>query len=104
MLMILALSHLLACGWYAVGVPTDDDAETWVTSDIDVPPEEYGIVYSYSTSLHWSLCQLAGGMDEVRPHNTRERIFAIAAFVICFTVAAVTVSRLTASMTQLHML
>jgi len=96
----VALSHLIACGWYAVGTSAIE-SDNWVVEDI---PVGLGLVYSYATSLHWSLCQLAGGMDEVRPHNTGERVYAIAAFLLCFTVAAVTVSRLTASMTQLHML
>jgi len=43
-------------------------------------------------------------MDEIRPHNTNERLFNIVVFLIAFVMAAVFISHLTSSMTQLNMM
>merc|ERR1719401_698495 len=43
-------------------------------------------------------------MDEVRPHNTSERTYALVANVFGFMMAIAVVSRLTSAMTQLYIL
>jgi hypothetical protein len=55
-------------------------------------------------SLHWSLAQFQGGMDEFVPQNFRERLFAILVFILAWLTAAFFVSLLTSSMTRLHIL
>lgn len=99
MLIILGSAHIAACIWYGIGV--SDARRTW-TTDFFVPSEQMG--YRYLTSLHWSLAQFSGGMDEVRPTNTTERFYAICVFLLAFMMAAVLTSSLTSSMTRLHML
>merc|ERR1719210_2828543 len=58
----------------------------------------------YTLSLHWSVAQFGGGMDEITPTNDVERVFAVVVFLICFLIAAVIVSRLTSCMTQLYLI
>mmetsp|Transcript_153113 Transcript_153113/g.293223 ORF Transcript_153113/g.293223 Transcript_153113/m.293223 type:complete len:862 (-) Transcript_153113:33-2618(-) len=97
--LIMGMAHLLGCIWYSIGA--GDHPTTWV--------KEYGferlsLSYRYTTSLHWSLSQLTGGMDEVTPCNTAERTYVILVFLMTFIVAAVFVSHITSSMTRLHMI
>merc|ERR1719456_1783589 len=55
-------------------------------------------------SLHWALAQFAGGMDEVTPDTTHERIFAAIVFMFCFIMAAVIIAQLTSAMTKLEII
>jgi hypothetical protein len=95
----MGLAHLLACFWYGIGDRSAPDA--WVTA---LHYQNASLEYRYTTSLHWALAQFAGGMDEVRPYNVHERTYAIAVFLFSFIVAAVSISAITSSMTQLHIL
>jgi len=99
MLVIVGLGHVIACGFY--GIAVQDREDTWLRRH---EMWEASFQYKYSTALHWSLLQFAGGTDEIHPHNTDERIYAIGVFLLAFVMAAVFVGRLTSSMTQLHML
>mmetsp|Transcript_113499 Transcript_113499/g.327776 ORF Transcript_113499/g.327776 Transcript_113499/m.327776 type:complete len:489 (+) Transcript_113499:373-1839(+) len=100
--LILSLTHLTACAWWGIG---DSGAKGWMLKHKeDLGLDSVSIAYAYLTSLHWSLSQLTGGMDEVKPQNLEERVFAVVIFVIFFLVAAVFVSSMTSSLTQLNML
>lgn len=99
MLVIMALGHVIACLWY--GISNQDRPDTWLKVH---GFEQDGFDYKYTTALHWSLLQFAGGTDEIVPQNTDERVYAIGVFLLAFVMAAVFVGRLTSSMTQLHML
>lgn len=99
-ILIVGLGHLIACIWYGIGASGPPE-KNWVTAfELDESP----LGYKYSTSLHWSLSQFAGGMDEVRPHNVNERVFAVFIFLFAFTGATVFVSSLTSAMTRLHII
>merc|ERR1719272_462921 len=43
-------------------------------------------------------------MDEFKPNNFRERLFAVLIFLFAFMMSAVCISGLTSSMTRLHIL
>jgi len=99
MLVIMGLGHVIACLWHAIAA--QDRPDTWLN--------EHGFADAslsmrYTTALHWSLLQFAGGTDEIVPQNTGERVYAIGVFLLAFVMASVFVGRLTSSMTQLHML
>lgn len=100
--MIVGLAHFVACIWYGIGTTGDaDNRATWVRmANLEVEALEY----RYATSLHWSLSQFSGGMDEVRPFNIEERVYAVVVFIVGFMVAAMTVSELTSSLTRLHII
>lgn len=106
MIVIIGMAHFFACIWYGIGSqgnPGEDneDPNTWVVAH-EINYRSIG--YKYFTCLHWALSQFQGGMDEVRPHNLSERIYAICVLVFAFLMVTAFVSRLTSSMTQLHIL
>mmetsp|Transcript_25827 Transcript_25827/g.54861 ORF Transcript_25827/g.54861 Transcript_25827/m.54861 type:complete len:939 (+) Transcript_25827:36-2852(+) len=95
-LVIFGFGHLLACCWYGVG---DIGTHNWVAAN-DLKDLEIG--HRYFVSLHWALSQFTGGMDEFRPVNMLERIFAVVVFIFAFVTSSVFVSSLTSSMTRLQ--
>jgi len=98
--IIVALAHFISCVWWGIA-DTDDKSHTWIgVYGYDDKP--FG--YRYTSSLQWSLLLFAGGMEEMMPTNTLERSYAIVAFLLAYVIAAIFVSNLTSSMTQLHML
>jgi len=99
MLIIMGLGHMIACMWY--GIATQDRPDTWILMHNF---EDASVPLKYTTALHWSLLQFAGGTDEIVPQNTSERVYAIFVFLLAFIMAAIFVGRLTSSMTQLSML
>lgn len=99
-LLIFFVSHIIGCIWYGIS-DKGPDGVGWV---IQHDYQEAGIGLQYAISLHWSLAQFAGGMDEVTPENLTERIYAIGVFLTAFMISAVFVSALTSSMTQLHII
>lgn len=99
---IVGWSHVTACVWYGLGAAAVIEGEpSWVSvhhmADRD-------LAYRYFTSLHWSLAQFSGGMDEVTPENVVERVFVICVFILAFLLAAAFTSILTSSITRLHIL
>merc|ERR1719203_1854934 len=101
LISIIGWSHVTACIWYGVGVATSESNESWLTVN---DMFERSLEYRYFTSLHWSLSQFSGGMDEVTPENAAERLFVIVVFVLAFLLAAAFTSVLTSSITRLHIL
>lgn len=100
-LVIIGFAHISACFWYGIGVQGDAGRRTWVSEGLLA---DESLAYRYMTSLHWSLSQFSGGMDEVRPYNTEERSYCLVVFIVSFMIAAVLTSSLTSAMTRLHML
>lgn len=92
--VLLGLSHFIACLWYGLGSSRDG---AWVASQ---GLEGEAFAKRYTLSLHWSLAQFAGGMDEVTAANAGERVFAICVFLLAFILASCFVSVITSSMTQ----
>jgi len=100
MAVIMGLAHLCACVWYGIGASGTDKDYSWVAS----MPNKFAqadLGFRYAASLHWSLSQFSGGMDEIAPKNYGERLFAISIYLLAFVVAAIFVSGLTSSMTRL---
>eukprot|EP00927_Polykrikos_kofoidii_P069145 TRINITY_DN6452_c0_g1_i1.p1 TRINITY_DN6452_c0_g1~~TRINITY_DN6452_c0_g1_i1.p1 ORF type:complete len:825 (+),score=124.97 TRINITY_DN6452_c0_g1_i1:342-2477(+) len=99
-LFIVGVSHAIACCWWGIG---DDEgvAESWVVRSKLV---DSNIWAQYLVSLHWSLAQFSGGMDEVTPGNSTERFFAVVVWVFGFIAAAIMVSTLTSNQTQSHII
>eukprot|EP00928_Gymnodinium_smaydae_P041080 TRINITY_DN27814_c0_g1_i2.p1 TRINITY_DN27814_c0_g1~~TRINITY_DN27814_c0_g1_i2.p1 ORF type:complete len:579 (-),score=114.96 TRINITY_DN27814_c0_g1_i2:30-1766(-) len=96
----MGMAHIIACSWFAVG-NRDTQDETWVKAHT---LEERPLYLQYFMSLHWSLSQFTGGMDEIRPYNFLERLFACIAFILAYVAAAIFLGRLTSSMTQMYII
>lgn len=97
---VVSISHVMACCWWAIGSPSPDKA-TWA-SVADYADKSFQA--QYLVSLHWSLSQLQGGMDEVFPVTTFERFYAVFAWMAAFLAASIIVSTLTSNLTQLHII
>jgi hypothetical protein len=100
-LTMVVLSHFIGCLWFTVSQEQRDSSKTWIQY-FGYDDKEVSLVYT--TSLHWSLLQFAGGTDEIYPMNLGERIFAVVTFVFGFIMASAFVSKLTSSMTRLHLI
>merc|ERR1711885_90729 len=100
MMFLVAFAHFMACFWYGVSQQSAPGA-SWVTRTPEMGQE---ISDRYAHAFHWSVAQFAGGMDEITPENTAERLFAIVAFLFSFVVAAWFISSLTSSMTKLNII
>jgi len=93
LLGVLGVTHFVACIWFWLGTQS---GRGWVTAE---GFKDVILSYQYSTSFHWALCQLTGGMDEIHPHTTGERCFNIVIFIIGFTLAGIFISSLTSTST-----
>lgn len=100
LVFVLVFSHIFACLWWAVG-DQEVGANTWIsisslsTASVDL---------QYLVCLHWSLAQFTGGMDEIVPANTSERLYTVITWVFAFMATAVIYSILTSNLTHLHII
>jgi hypothetical protein len=94
-LALVSFAHITACVWWGIG--KRDGSDTWsqqlLKDDVDVETR-------YLVSLHWTLSQFSGGMEEVRPAAPIERFFVILIWIVAFMGAAIMGSILTASLVQ----
>eukprot|EP00929_Paragymnodinium_shiwhaense_P034857 TRINITY_DN18914_c0_g2_i1.p1 TRINITY_DN18914_c0_g2~~TRINITY_DN18914_c0_g2_i1.p1 ORF type:complete len:745 (+),score=165.27 TRINITY_DN18914_c0_g2_i1:105-2339(+) len=93
---IIASAHIVACIWFAIGSKSE---ESWV-GFYDLPSKAVGV--QYLLCLHWALSQFTGGMDELRPINAGERMYAMLIWLFSFLAASVIISILTSELTQMH--
>lgn len=106
---IVIFSHCTACIWWGLGDrAVDQQTVTWVSdSTYGRPPaslDTASLGLRYVTSVHWSISQLTGGMDEFLPGNFLERIYAVVIYFCAFMAATMIVSSLTSNLTQLHII
>jgi len=97
---LLAVAHLLACGWYGIG-SRDGATASWL-EDMDLG--DAGVGLRYAASLHWSVGQFTGEAEITMPRTLRERAFAILALLCGFVVSTYAVAGITSSMTRLQIL
>ena len=69
-IVLLTISHFTGCLWFAVGA---GGSSSWVNEG---GYATQGVDAQYLASLHWALTQFSGGMDEIHPESTLERLFA----------------------------
>jgi len=93
---VVSFSHIIACVWWGIGKRSGPTwAKLWLEDEVPA---------QYLVSLHWTLSQFSGGMDEVRPAAAIERFFAVMLWIIAFTSGAIVVSVLTSSLVQAHII
>jgi len=83
--LMLWLTHVVACIWYAVGRHASSGlyGSRWVDTAMPGSEGQYRIqdtdvLYQYMTSYHWSLAQITLGGLDINPTNSAERSVAIA--------------------------
>jgi len=96
---IVSIAHIIACLWWGIG--NSDNLESWV---VQSKFENATLDIKYLVCLHWALSQFTGGMDEITPQSALERFYAVVIWIVAFNVAAIIVSTLTSSLTQLHII
>eukprot|EP00929_Paragymnodinium_shiwhaense_P046163 TRINITY_DN23505_c0_g2_i2.p1 TRINITY_DN23505_c0_g2~~TRINITY_DN23505_c0_g2_i2.p1 ORF type:complete len:790 (+),score=133.57 TRINITY_DN23505_c0_g2_i2:239-2608(+) len=95
---IISFGHITGCIYWAVGNRGDS---SWIhASDY----ESKSLDAQYLLCLHWALSQLSGGMGEVPPEKSLERLYTVIHFIVSFMTAAIIISALTSSMTQSHII
>jgi len=99
LLILVAICHVTACGWWGIGDSAEGSSwvEHWGYGDKSVGLQ-------YITSLHWSLSQFAGGMDEFTPKSGFERLYAVFAWTFAFMTGLVMMSSLTSNLTQQYII
>eukprot|EP00929_Paragymnodinium_shiwhaense_P027581 TRINITY_DN16165_c0_g1_i1.p1 TRINITY_DN16165_c0_g1~~TRINITY_DN16165_c0_g1_i1.p1 ORF type:complete len:842 (+),score=201.85 TRINITY_DN16165_c0_g1_i1:70-2595(+) len=100
LLFVVAASHAMACGWWAIGTLNAPE-ETWIAH---YAYNQEDVWSQYLISFHWSVTLFAGGSEEVTPKCTMERVYAIIMWLFAFLVAKLIVSVLTSSLTQLYII
>jgi len=98
-IFLIACCHYTACGWWAVG--TNTDGQNWI-EQYKYDDEDVGL--QYLVSLHWSLSQFSGGLEEFGPTTTLERFYTIVVWTVSFISGFVMLSFLTSSLTQQYII
>eukprot|EP00929_Paragymnodinium_shiwhaense_P000551 TRINITY_DN100795_c0_g1_i1.p1 TRINITY_DN100795_c0_g1~~TRINITY_DN100795_c0_g1_i1.p1 ORF type:complete len:939 (+),score=160.28 TRINITY_DN100795_c0_g1_i1:124-2940(+) len=96
-LFIVAVNHLLACGFY--GLHHLHGGRGWINNSFD---ETDSTSYRYFTSLHWSLTQFTPASMEVTPCNTLERVYTVIVLLFAMVTFSSFVSSITTAMTHLR--
>jgi len=97
--LLIACCHVTACGWWGVGNITS--GASWI--------KQYGYTTQdlgaqYLVSLHWSLSQFSGGLEELAPTGTIERFYTVLIWLVSFISGLVMLSFLTSSLTQQYII
>jgi len=102
MVGILMMAHCVGCIWYGIGaVALDSNGSSWF-EPFSLHEKDWSL--RYLASIHWSLSQIQGGNEEFFPTTSVERVYAVAVLLFTFMVTMMFVSRLTSSLTQLHII
>lgn len=109
LLVVVWVSHIISCLWYAIGsrLPTDTgtrwtDARVTIEG-IDYPFASQNRFYQYTSSLHWSIAQMTLGSIDVVASNTAERLFNILMLLVGLLFSCSLVSTLSTTMIDLRM-
>lgn len=95
----LYVMHFFACLWYGIGNITEDG---WVSSGKFIK-EGDTLATKYAFAAHWAASQFAGS-TEVLPTTDLERAYGGVVLVFAFIWSAAFVSKITSTMTRLHIL
>jgi len=97
---MLVLSHMIACGWYALAVwQGRNGVENWL--DSQAPERQEDLVYIYTSALHWALTQFTPASMEIVPQSKLERIMAACVIISAVVLFSSLVSSITNAMTTL---
>uniref|UniRef100_A0A7S4R8W6 Ion transport domain-containing protein n=1 Tax=Alexandrium monilatum TaxID=311494 RepID=A0A7S4R8W6_9DINO len=108
LLFTFLISHIAACGWFAMGLHyADSSGETWLdhAAYLTIPGTYHKAVQvdQYLTALHFTVAQLTLGASDVMPANSLERTFNIILLVGGLLFGCTVVSLFSAQIVQLMM-
>ncbi|CAE8592031.1 unnamed protein product [Polarella glacialis] len=99
LILLLFFGHVIACGWWGVGLESGESA--WID---EAGYTDQGLETQYLVSLHWSLAQFSTGMGEVTSSSAGEQMYAVFVCVVSFMVSLVMTSVLTSNLTQKYII
>lgn len=97
---ILITNHLIACGWFSIGLAMKEAGEASWVADHDMINKD--ISWQYTTSLHWTLTQFTPASMEVFPANVAERTMAVVVLIFSLVAFSSFLASISASMTALR--
>mmetsp|Transcript_44056 Transcript_44056/g.101665 ORF Transcript_44056/g.101665 Transcript_44056/m.101665 type:complete len:1073 (-) Transcript_44056:174-3392(-) len=109
---IVWINHLSSCVWFGLGRLVkeqsleSDTGETWLdigVGNLDVTYYDIGMIFQYTTSMHWSMTQMTPGSMAVTPRNSLERIWNIVCLVFGLLFGTSLVGQLSSKMVQFNM-
>lgn len=104
-IIIVLVSHYIACIWCAIAYGSAEDENTWMTNITGKPVSELrtreNIMHVYVLAIHWSITQFTPATNNINPANVRERVYAV--FVVFFALIMFSsfLGSLASAMTQL---
>lgn len=99
LIFLIGSCHVTACGWWGVGDIAS--GRSWI-KQYGYRDQDVGL--QYLVSLHWSLSQFSGGLEEFAPTGIGERFYTVLIWVISFLSGLVMLSFLTSSLTQQYII
>jgi len=109
---ILWINHFSSCVWFAIGRLVkeggfdSDTGETWLdisVGTLDITYYRVGILFQYTTCMHWSMTQMTPGSMAVTPRNSFERLWNIVCLVFGLLFGTSLVGQLSSKMVQFNM-
>ena len=94
---ILLTHHVMACAWYRIG--SASARYGWTKAN---GLDDTSLSYKYTTSLHWTYCQLGFGSSEIEAVNTAERVFSLLVVFAALVVFSTLLAAITSLATKLN--
>ena len=99
LVMILAVNHVIAAGWYGVGrLGKDAGLRNWIDAE-DMP--NMSLFYRYSTSLHWSFCMFTPGGMSMIVSNSQERVYSVVVLIFGLIFSSSFIGSISAAINEL---
>jgi len=101
--IVMWLTHVAACAWYAIGSGAQSDTGgRWITENTlnGVGLDSFPVFYQYWTSYHWTIAQMTLGGSDISPVSTNERLYNVACLLAGFFISSTLVSSLSSTMIE----
>lgn len=96
---IMFLNHYIACAFYAISAAESQHAElTWISVDMPIDSSK---LHLYTCSFHWAITQFTPATQNVGPHSTSERSFAVLVVLVALVTFSSLIGKMSSTMTQL---
>jgi hypothetical protein len=101
LVMILLVSHYVACGWY--GISYWENGMTWRQTYFH-DKESGGKLHEYAVAMHWAVTQFTPATNDINPANEVERCFAIFVVILGMVVFSSFISSVAGTVHEFKML
>lgn len=104
--VVLFLTHVLACGWMAIGrFAYSDTGASWIDAHVELdgelrPFSEAPLAYQYVSAFHWACAQVTLTSIEFACANSCERCFTMCCVLVGFFAGSVLISFFSSKMVE----